>query len=186
MTDPLTLSFLSASALTEGIKFLYAQATELLKRRYERSNKAAEEEALQPGAPPLEGWLEPLRADVIVLAELKPDLRELRRLLADYVDGISPTDPGDSALLERMDALRRILEAIYGQNITFRGEQRPVSGPVVEGVINVRAVAGHAAAVRANAITGSSTVRGEAYADEVQTGGEIIGVDIDRIGDHDQ
>src|SRR5947199_10744351 len=38
MVDPLTLSTIGAVALTEGIKFLYEQAGEVLKRWRERKN----------------------------------------------------------------------------------------------------------------------------------------------------
>jgi hypothetical protein len=184
VTDPLTLSALTASALTEGIKFLYGQAAELLKRRRERSAANSDEEARRPDAPPLEGALEPLRPDPAMLQQLEPDLRELRRLIADYADEIEPADPNDRVLLERVDALRRMLEAIYGQRITFRGENRAGSGPMVEGAIDVGVVAGYAAAVRVKAATDvSTTIRGKATAEEVGATGEIIGVDINLIGD---
>lgn len=131
----------------------------------------------------MEGRLEPLSPDPKALESLTSDLRELRRLLADYADEVEPADPADRILLKRVDALRLVLEAIYGQRITFRGEQRPASGPVVQGAIDVRSVSGYAAAVRAEAVRGSAEVRGKACADEVQAGGEIVGVDIDRIGE---
>ena len=38
MVDPLTLSTIGAVALTEGIKFLYEQAGEVLKRWRERKD----------------------------------------------------------------------------------------------------------------------------------------------------
>lgn len=182
MLDPLSLSALSASALTEGIKFLYGQAAELLKRGRERSEEAAEEAPAQHDTPPLEGQLEPLHLYPEVLEELKPQLRELRGLLHDYVDEIEEVDPANPDLLKTADALRQALEAIYGQRITFRGEKRSVSGPMVKGTIDVRVVAGSAAAIRARAVTGSSSLRGEVHADEVKAGGEIRGVDIDEVG----
>ena len=175
MTDPLTLSALTASALTEGIKFLYGQAAELLKRKRERSTADSGDVTRQPDAPLLEGGLQPLHPDPGILQQLEPDLRELRRLIADYADGIEPADPNDRVLLERVDALRRILEVIYGQRISFRGENRAGSGPLVEGAIDVGTVAGYAAAVRVKAATGVATIRGKAAAEEVGAGGEIIG-----------
>ena len=183
MADPLTLSALTSSALTEGIKFLYVQAAELLKHRRERSTADSADEARLPAVLPLEGSLEPLHPDLAVLQELEPDLLFLRRLISDYADEIEPADPNDDVLLEQVDALRRILEAVYGQRITFRGEHRPASGPMVEGAIEVGAVAGYAAAVRIKAVSGSASVRGEARAEEVRPAGEIIGVDIGQIGD---
>ena len=79
MTDPLTLSALTASALTEGIKFLYGQAAELLKRKRERSTADSGDVTRQPDAPLLEGGLQQLHRSGI-LQQLEPDLRELRRL----------------------------------------------------------------------------------------------------------
>ncbi|MBV8542384.1 MAG: hypothetical protein JO364_06725 [Pseudonocardiales bacterium] len=166
----------------EPIKFLCGQTAELLKRGRERSKETADEATAQVDTPPLEGQLEPLRPYPEVLEELKPRLRELRGLLHDYVDGIEEIDPANTDLLKTADALRQALEAIYGQRITFRSEQRSISGPVVKGTLDVRVVAGAAAAVRARAVTGSSSLLGEVHADEAKAGGEIRGVDIGEVG----
>jgi hypothetical protein len=174
MADPLTLSVLGATVLTEGIKFVYNQATELLRRRREKAAEA-------PDVPALEGQLAPLNPDSAVLDRVEPDLRELRKVLQDYVDDIEPISAQDERLLEATDAARRLLEAVYGQRITFRGEQRPVSGPVVEGTVDVDAVSGYVAGVRARVVGGSAHVRGAVRADEVS--GTAVGVDLDRIGD---
>lgn len=181
MTDPLTLSVLGGVALTEGVKFLYGQATELLRRR--RDRKAGEAGDAEVALPELDGELElPLRPDQAVVERVEPELKELRRRLQDYVDDIEPVTGDDRALLETADAVRKLLEAVYGQRITFRGEQREASGPVVEGEIDVDAVSGYAAAVRARSVTGPATIRAKARAGEVTEGGEMVGVDIDRIG----
>jgi hypothetical protein len=109
------------------------------------------------------------------------ELREIRRLLADYADGIEVPKPGDHLVAEQADALRRLLEAVYGQRITFKGEQRPPSGPLVIGEIDVKQVAGDAAAVRAKVIS-SGEVRGSAKAERVEEGGKLTGVETDHIG----
>nr|WP_052478812.1 hypothetical protein [Kibdelosporangium sp. MJ126-NF4]CEL20764.1 hypothetical protein [Kibdelosporangium sp. MJ126-NF4]CTQ89677.1 hypothetical protein [Kibdelosporangium sp. MJ126-NF4] len=179
MPDPLTLSVLGGAALTEGIKFLYGQATELLKRRRERKDAKAE---LPAETPALEGELrQPLQVDPAALERLEPDLRELRRGLQDYVDELEPVDSSDERLLETADAVRQILEAVYGQRITFRGEQRPASGPLAEGRVDVGTVSGYVAGVRAKTATG--TVRGMVNVNEVTSGGEVVGVDIDHLGE---
>ena len=178
MADPLTLSVLGATALTEGIKFLYGQATELLRRHREKSAKAP---VSAPDVPVLEGELAPLDPDLGVLDRVAPDLRELRRVLQDYFDDIEPVDPSDDRLLEATDALRQLLEGIYRQRITFRGERRPASGPAAAGTIDVDTVAGYVAGVRARIVAGNARLRGEVRAGEVT--GTAIGVDIDRIGD---
>ncbi|ONI74769.1 hypothetical protein ALI144C_38860 [Actinosynnema sp. ALI-1.44] len=183
MPDPLTLSVLGGAALTEGIKFLYGQATELLKRRRERKDAAtAEQPAQTVETPELDGQLaQPLRVDQAALERLEPDLRALRRDLQDYVDGLEPVESSDDRLLQTADAVRRVLEAVYGQRITFRGEQRPASGPLAEGRVDVGTVAGYVAGVRAKTATG--TVRGMVNVDEVSAGGEVVGVDIDHLGE---
>lgn len=183
MADPITLSVLGGVALTEGVKFLYGQATELLKRRRERRDGEAGAVEVEPAeVPELDGELRlPLRADAAVLDRVEPDLKELRRKLQDYADGVEAIGSEDRDLLESADAVRRLLEAVYGQRITFRGERRAASGPVVEGGIDVDVVAGYAAAVRARVITGG-TVRAAVRANEVGEGGEVVGVDVDRIG----
>ena len=40
----------------------------MLKRRHEQSNEAAEKESTQPETSPLEGRLEPLRTDAVVMS----------------------------------------------------------------------------------------------------------------------
>jgi len=53
MSDPDTLSaaVIGSAALTEGIKFLYRQAGEILKRWRERRDKPREEQPLMTTAP---------------------------------------------------------------------------------------------------------------------------------------
>jgi hypothetical protein len=182
VTDPVTLSVLAGSVLTPAIEFLYAQAGELLKRRRER--KEGNPERTDPVAVPatveLAGELGPLRPDDARLSELEPQLRELRNALVDYAEDPALIKPDDMGLLATADALRRVLEAVYQQRITFRGEQRPLSGPAVDGTIDVRAVTGYVAAVRVNTISGPTRLRGAVRADEVS--GTAVGLDIDRLG----
>jgi hypothetical protein len=186
--EPLTLGALGAVALTEGVKFLYGQAGEILKRRRERK-KAAEEGRAEGEPEPLrikdpgvlEGELEPAVIDFEAVERLEEDLKVLSQQLGNYASGIEEVDPSDEELLRAADGLRRTLEAIYQQRITFKGEERPPSGPLVEGRIDVEQVAGYAAAVRADVLE-SGRVRGELKATRVEHGGEAIGVDVKRIG----
>ena len=83
-----------------------------------------------------------------------------------------------------MDALRQAMEAVYQQRLTFRGEQRLPSGPVVQGTIEVKSVAGLAAAVEARLIT-SGKVAGTIKTEKVETGGSAFGVKADKIGGSD-
>jgi hypothetical protein len=188
MVEPLTIGALGAVALTEGIKFLYGQAGEILKRRRERKRAAAEgrpEREPEPirieDAGILAGELDPVVIDPEAVDHLEEDIKALSARLGNYANGLEEVDPRDEELLQATDALRRVLEAVYQQRITFQGEERPPSGPLVAGRIEVEEVAGYAAAVRADTIE-SGRVAGEAKAKRVEGGGEAIGVDVKQIG----
>jgi hypothetical protein len=185
--DPLTLSALGAVALTEGIKFLYGQAGEILKRRRERK-KAAEEGRAEGDEPIrienpgiLAGRVEPPIIDFEAADRLEKDLTVLSGRLANYASGLEEVDASDEELLRATDALRQTLEAIYQQRITFRGEDRPSSGPLVEGRVDIDEVAGYVAGVRAEVIESGRTT-GIVDANRVERGGEAIGLDVKRIG----
>jgi hypothetical protein len=130
--DPLSLGVLGGAALTEGIKFLYGQVTELLKRRRDKTGMTAGTavepavvSAVQPAV--LDGPLEK-PVDQAAVEDNQARLLELRRALGDYADGLAEPDPADPRLLEQVAALRGLLELVYGQHVTFRGEQRPATG----------------------------------------------------------
>lgn len=186
--EPFSLAALGAFTLTEGVKFLYGQAAEILKRRRERK-KAAEEGRPVPAATAvaiqdqgaLEGELAPAMIDFEAVERLEEDLKVFSQRLGNYAGGIEEVDPADQELLRTVDALRRALEAIYQQRITFKGEDRPPSGPLVEARVDVGEVAGYAAAVRAEVIE-SGRVTGTLTAKEVEQGAEAVGVDVKRIG----
>ena len=190
MAEPITLAVVGTIALTEGIKFLYNQAGELLKhwraRRDDAANPAAQSEKIQPTDVRLplafEGQLVEPKIHLEALEQLADDLRDTRKELSDYADGIEPVDNKNETLLAKTDALRRLLEAVYQQRITFKGEKRPSSGPLVEGHIDVKQVAGYASAVRAKKIA-SGTVIADAKAERVEPGGQFIGVDVDSVGE---
>jgi hypothetical protein len=183
MADPLTLTAVGSMVLTEGIKFLYSQAGEVIKRWREGSGSAQRSEPV--AAPPtaaLAGQLAPLAFEYDHVATHERDLRALRQGLADFVDGIDPVDPGDQDLLVRVDALRGLLESIYGQRITFQGEARPTSGtPVVAGSVDVSTIAGQASGVEAGRIA-SGEVRGQVRGERVEPGGDAAGVRVDTVG----
>lgn len=190
MVDPLSLSAIGAVAVTEGIKFLYSQAGEILKRWRERKDAAkdastqmSKTESIDVKFPPVfVGQLSVPHIHFDAVERVDEQLRGLRKDLSDYADGIELVDVTDANLLQRVDALRQLLEAVYQQRITFKGEHRPPSGPVVGGRIDVEEVAGYAAAVRARQIV-SGTVRADAKAKRVEPGAQFIGVDTDSIGE---
>jgi hypothetical protein len=188
MADPLTLAAVGAMALTEGIKFLYGQAGEALKRWRER--KAAKV-TVAPGemepvetelpAEAFDGRLENPRLDLEAVARLEGELRALRMAVADYAQGIDQVDPSDRPLLETVDGLRQAMEAVYGQQITFKGEQRPPSGAMVVGEAKVDEVLGYVAGLRAKRIVGGSAT-GRLEAKRVGPDAEAVGLDVDTIG----
>src|SRR5262249_42870647 len=155
-------------ALTEGIKFLYAQAGEALKHWRERKaarSASVEHDSAAPTSVNLPaeafvGQLKDPHLDLDVVARLEGELRDLRSALADYAQGVDEVDPHDKQLLETVDGLRRAMEAVYGQTITFNGESGASSGVVVVGEAKVREVSGYVAALRArHIISGSVTGR---------------------------
>jgi hypothetical protein len=199
--DPATIATLGAPLLQEAIKSVVSLAGDALRRWRERRETrsagprgAAGEEALSgaPGMPEvvpaaiempdiLEGKLERIEYHLDRVERLEDDLKDLRRRLADHADGVEPVDPENADVVEATEALRRVLEAVIGQRITFKGEDRPPSGPIVEGTVDVEEVQGDVAAVRARLIS-SGRVKGEARATKVEAGGKLTGVEVDRIG----
>jgi hypothetical protein len=191
VTDPLTLSVIGAVALTEGIKFLYGQAGDVLRRWRERKRAAADPVSAE-SAPiesvalhvPAAFEARPSQAQAAihfdVVQQLEQELREARTLLADYAEGIEPVDAGDARLLEATDLLRQLLEAVYRQPLTFRGERHRPTGPFVEGAVDVDEVRGRVAAVRARVIAKGS-VAGSVKAIRVEAGGQVAGVEADII-----
>lgn len=184
MTDPLSWAVLGALVATEGIKFIYDQATEVLKRRRERkAGREAEAEAPipVPADAPLEGTLEPPRVDFDAAERLHDEIKALRSALGDYAEGLDDPEPGDQELAAAANGLRQALEVVYGQRITFRGEDREPSGPTVIGRAEAETVAGDVAGVRARLIR-SGRIQGTAVVKEVQQGGKVTAVDADTIG----
>jgi hypothetical protein len=63
-----------------------------------------------------------------VLDRHADQLAGLRGLLQAYAEGDKDVRPGDRQLLEQVEAARLLLEQVYGQRITFAGENRPATG----------------------------------------------------------
>ena len=185
MPEPITLAVVGAMAITEGVKFLYGQAGELLKRWRERKDRPeqAPEEPVELVLPPdaFEGSLEPVTVDWDTVAKLGDEIKGLRRELGDYAEGIEDIDTGDPVLLKAVDTLRQTLEAAYGQRITFRGEDRPASGTRVTGTVEVDVLRGMAAAVSADSVE-NADVNAVARATTVEPGAELYGGKFGRIG----
>ncbi|MET9002087.1 hypothetical protein [Amycolatopsis sp. NPDC004169] len=120
-------------------------------------------------------------ADFAVAEKFKYDLTALWASLAPYAQEIEGVTVSNTSLLETTDALRKLLEASYGQRLTFKGEHRRASGPYVVGRAEIDDIAGEVAAVRARSIR-SGQVSGTVVAKAGHDGGRAVGVEIDDIG----
>lgn len=181
MIEPVTLAVLGTVALTEGIKFLYEQTGEVLKLRREQRDTAKTGTQSKQATPSEVDLPDVFDEKVLVPAidfhaveRLEGDLRQTRAELADYAQDIEPVDVNNAVLLKRIDALRLMLEAIYQQRITFKGEQRILSGPNVGIDIDIEHVAGYVAAIRADSNSvGSYTA--QIKVGRVEKGGKLVG-----------
>src|SRR3954453_24204094 len=116
LMDPLSLAAIGETALGEGIRFLYAQAGEVLKRRAERRRgEAPASAALALPSALFEGEPRRFEPDMEVVERVGAELRELRRALQDYGEGIELADPAREDVVLAADALRQLLEAIFAQ-----------------------------------------------------------------------
>ena len=92
MADPLGPAAMGAVALTEGIKFLYAQAGEVLRRWRDRKadTESSADEPVEVHLPPTAfvGQLERPRLNFEAVERLEQDLRALRAAVADYAQEI--------------------------------------------------------------------------------------------------
>jgi hypothetical protein len=188
MADPVTLAAVSAVALTEGIKFLYGQAGEALKR-WQEQKKARTAATASPAEPvpvtlpatAFEGQLNNPQLHLEAVERLEPDLRDLRAAVLSYVEGIDDVNPRDEQLLLKVHALRQAMEVVYGQRIAFIGEPGSPSGAEVVGEAKVGEVLGYVAGLRAKRIVGGS-VSSHLEADKVGPEGQAVGLDVDTIG----
>ncbi|MFG2694178.1 hypothetical protein [Kitasatospora sp. NPDC048407] len=183
MADPLSLALLSSVTLTEGIKFLYDRAGGILdrarERRAARRSEALELEAAQD--PVLGSQLAAASVESAVVERNAAALEGLRTVLTPYVHGELAADPRDAALRDQVEALRGLLELLYGQRIAFRGESRGKTGSTIDVEAVAREVEGRLTAVRAKKLSGGAKLRVRTDTDHVGSGAEVIGVDLDDI-----
>ena len=139
MPDPLTLTVLGGVVAAEGIKFLYGQASELLKAWRERRDARRDQVTAETNdldVPILESAVLDARpvarpADGVVVEREHGALVELCGALSPYALGQVDVDLTDVELGNRAGRLRALLEAVYGQRFTFRGEDREATGSQV-------------------------------------------------------
>ncbi|MCD7437853.1 hypothetical protein K4B79_06390 [Streptomyces lincolnensis] len=170
------------TTLTEGVRFLYQQAQELISSW--RRGRTAE----TTGTPPEGVFLGELRlvpddpsvldehADAFVALLSTPGL--VRVHVGESVD------PEDEDQLRAVAELRALLERVSGRRITFAGEpgREPSGTTVVRGTATADVVHGRQAGVAADEIGAGADVTGESSAKDVGPGGESYGVRARRIG----
>jgi hypothetical protein len=188
VVEPLSLSVVGGVLLAEGVRFLYDQASELIRTARDRRREAREGTAL------------PDRVDVPIVANTVLDgpagstvdakvldarhaeLLRLAGALAPYARGDADVEVDDGELLTVTDQLRQLLEAAYGQRLTLRGEARERTGTRVDVSQVLGDVAGEATALRADSVSGEAHVTVEQSATTVQSGGSVTGAHLGRIG----
>jgi hypothetical protein len=191
MPEPVTITLAAVGtvALTEGVKFLYGQAAELLKRWRERRDaaKTTPSKTVEPAVvelPPdvFEGQLSAPQIHYDKLTKVEPRLKELVGKIAPYQIDPGSIDAKDENLLKVIDGLRRTLEVIYQQRLTFKGETgRPASGPFIEGEVEVEHALGDVAGVRIDKLT-EGTARGKVTVGTADKGSIISGTYVKEAG----
>ena len=190
MAEPITMAALGAAALSQGITFLYAQATEMLNRwraRRDAARRGEEPPDLVPlGAgvdhPALNGALRPGPVDEGVVRDRSAEFSELADALGRYLDNPQSVDPADTELVARAEALRGLLELVYGQHITFRGESREPTGARIDATAVVKRVDGALVNVRVKHVGDGASITSTVHVDDVGAGGHVTGVDVDGLG----
>jgi hypothetical protein len=178
----LTLAGIGGLALTEGVKFLYAEAQDLIKHWMDAKKSAGDSAAALPPVqvevelpPAFAGQLQSPSANLAVIAKNEDRFEALTGALSLYATGTKPIEPSDRKLLAKADELRGLLEEIFGQNLTFAGEERPATGTrILRGTVNVDVLHGTAAGVSTDTL--ADVTEGHATAREVT--GSIFGVEV--------
>lgn len=187
MAEPFSLGALGALAATEGIRFLYSQAAEVMKRWRDKEAGKDAEAATPVPVPEVEAKAVLAEAprsptvDFEALERLHAEIPPLAGFLGNYANGFSEPDPADRELMEAADRLRRALEVVYGQRITFKGEQLDSAGVVVVGRAEAGKVAGDLAGARVQLVR-SGRIDGTAKVVKVTEKGRVTGVDAGPVG----
>lgn len=194
MADPLTLAGVGVWALSEGVKFLFQEAGEALKLwragKAARDAAAAKAAAAAPPAPSLatkppaaafEGTLAVAKPNPEVVAQVEEPLKKARAEVLDLCENPDQLDPKNPDQLASIDRLRRLMEAVLEHRITFKGEDRPPSGPLARGEVNVKELLGEAAGISVDDLK-AGTVEGKATADTVHKDAKLYGTKIKNMG----
>ena len=83
-------------------------------------------------------------------------------------------------MIADIDGLRRVLESIYGQRITFRGEDREQSGTRVTVEANIDQVTGRFTGIKVQETEGAEYTT-KIVIGSIDIDGEVIGTDLGRV-----
>ncbi|MFE5923156.1 hypothetical protein [Streptomyces sp. NPDC056468] len=131
----------------------------------------------------LAGELTPKPIDEDAVDQHEEDLVTLAERLSSYASGIRRVDPDDPDLLHTVESLRGLLEMIYQQHITFRGEQRSRTGSSVDVALTAQQVDGWLSLARIGTIRGGAQVRVQGELGTIGPGGHAFGIEAETIGD---
>ncbi|MFH8411058.1 hypothetical protein ACH4FX_40765 [Streptomyces sp. NPDC018019] len=164
---------LISSAVPATLTFLYQRLERLLSPR----RAEPEQDLALPDT--LVGALQlPLQPDEERLHARQGELDLLHGFLQDYAGRDTAALTIERGLLRSMGKLRALLEDIYGQRLTFAGEDRPSSGPFVDQKLTT--LAGEATGMDAEEITSNAQVTQQV--ETVDAGAKLIGMKARRIG----
>jgi hypothetical protein len=194
MVEPISLGVIGGVALTEGVKFLYSQVGDWLKRR--RDLKNADSLKNENQTLPVTTTLPPALGGDRISSDVpfeyidakQSELVELRSALSNYADETLAdetleVDRTNVELLGIIDDLRKLAEEALGRRLTFVGEvgREPSGTAIVRGDVQVNeAIDANISGVDAEVVEGGS-IHGTA---DVKTarGGTVAGVKAGRVG----
>ncbi|MDL4817352.1 hypothetical protein [Actinomadura opuntiae] len=165
--DPVLL--MGTPFLTAAFEFLFRRGEKLIDRRGPQDDELT----LDPGdLTAIKGQLRPLRVDEAELIAVRPDLERIVGALSSFQRNPSRIDSEGEQLQYLLGELRESLEWIYGQRITFEGEQREASGALVRGRFGT--VAGEVTGISAKRVRGNPRV--DYDVEEVTRDGKVTGI----------
>jgi hypothetical protein len=136
MSDALSWGIAAGFAAQEGIKFLYGQMADLLKRSRERKERSDCGSAATTGnsdvlvaSPPATAFAQApgeLRLPVASIAGSEGVLEALLGQVGVFLDASKAGQPPDEKSWQAVRDLRALVESISGQRLSFTGEPKEV------------------------------------------------------------
>jgi hypothetical protein len=184
LMEPFSLAVLGGVTAAEGIKFLYGQASEILKEWRTRRAKADDNTIVIPLADSaaLDHSVAATDVDLDLLGQRHRELITLSAALSPYALGHADIDLSDARLATSVDALRSLIEGLYGVRLTFRGEAREAGGTTLTVEQRLRSVHGSATGIESRRLSGPADVAVSQDVGEIGAGGTVTGAKIDEIG----